>query len=240
MSKNPDPKSVFVVSVIGTPGTDAHRKSLLALNYIIKKALPEPEWMVRRADFETSPDSITSAVIRRIFEADLVIADLTDHNPNVFYELAVAHGYGKSTIHLLEDGQSMSFDVADQRAIFYDLTDPESVHNAIASVAASAKSLEDAASPQQNPLSMLGQFKIIESTSGVDDGGKEVAIALERVSDRLGVAERLLRTRPIPTHGLRESGILSPPLTRAELRAAYDSSLFKSLADGVEGIEPSS
>ena len=43
-----------------------------------------------RADEIAEPGSITSQIMQRIFDDDLVVADLTDHNPNVFYELSVS------------------------------------------------------------------------------------------------------------------------------------------------------
>ncbi len=41
-----------------------------------------------RADFISSTGSINRTVLRHLYQADVVIADLTDLNPNVFYELS--------------------------------------------------------------------------------------------------------------------------------------------------------
>lgn len=103
--EDPQKKSAFVVSPIGQPGSEPERNANLALKYIFKKALDPAEWLVHRADDGEKPDSIGHHVIRSIVEADLVIADLTDHNPNVFYELAVAHGYRKPVVHLITEGR---------------------------------------------------------------------------------------------------------------------------------------
>lgn len=79
-------KSVFVISPIGTPGTDIHRHASNVLTYVIKKALCEPDWTVVRADEESTPDSIGQRVVDRVIKSDLIVADLTGHNPNVFYD----------------------------------------------------------------------------------------------------------------------------------------------------------
>lgn len=70
----------------------------MALKYIIEKALPKPTWEVTRGDAESNPDSITNQIVKRIVESELIVADLTGHNPNVFYELAIAHGYQRPVI----------------------------------------------------------------------------------------------------------------------------------------------
>lgn len=193
-------RSIFVISPIGSSGTPEHRRYRHTLEYIVKKAFTAPDWEVVRADEETSPDSITTQVIGRIVESDMIIADLTDHNPNVFYELAVAHGYKKPVIHLMQSGQNVPFDVVDQRVIFYDLADPESVDKARLQLVASAKWLDDNAGQSRNPLSAYGQFSAISSASGGGDAGEAVAEAIEGLSRQVARMDAKIRraeTRPL-------------------------------------------
>jgi len=187
-------RTVFVISPIGSPGSGEHRRYWLTLEYIVKKAFQGDEWQVVRADEETSPDSITTQVIGRIVEADLIVADLTDHNPNVFYELAVAHGYQKPVIHLMQDGQKVPFDVVDQRVIFYDLADPESVDKARQALKGSVKWLDANPGQSRNPLSAYGQFSAISSASGGGEAGEAVAVALDRLSRQVSRIEARQRT----------------------------------------------
>jgi len=58
--------------------------------------------------------------MRYLRKSDLVIADLTYHNPNVFYELAVRHLNKKPVIHLIKKGEKIPFDINDRRTIFYE------------------------------------------------------------------------------------------------------------------------
>jgi hypothetical protein len=51
--------------------------------------------------------------------ADLVIADLTLGNPNVYYELSLRHALGKRAIHICHDDTRPSFDIIDNRTIFF-------------------------------------------------------------------------------------------------------------------------
>ncbi|MFU0823836.1 hypothetical protein [Clostridium sp.] len=59
----------------------------------------------------TTPGSINSQVIEAIYNADLVIANLTELNPNVMYELAFRHAIRKPLIMIMEYGETkISFD----------------------------------------------------------------------------------------------------------------------------------
>src|SRR6266550_6124876 len=51
-----------------------------------------------RADFVTKTGSITRDLLGRLYRSDVVVADLTDLNPNVFYELGVRHALRSGTI----------------------------------------------------------------------------------------------------------------------------------------------
>jgi hypothetical protein len=52
-------------------------------------------------------------------EAPLVIADMSFHNANAFYELAVRHMKVLPTIHVIRDDWKIPFDVAPYRAITF-------------------------------------------------------------------------------------------------------------------------
>lgn len=61
---------------------------------------------------EQKHGNLVSAIIRRLHEADLVIAVLTGRNPNVFYELGVRHSLRRMTIMLLADRREYPFDLS--------------------------------------------------------------------------------------------------------------------------------
>ena len=82
----PAKKTCFVISPIGDEGTPIRQRADTLLNYIIKRVLEKLEFDfdVRRADEIQQPGLITQQVIERVVSADLVVADLTGHNANVF------------------------------------------------------------------------------------------------------------------------------------------------------------
>lgn len=92
-------KKCFVISPIGADGSSERAKADTVLTYLIKKALA-PDFDVLRADDDTNPGAITPRIIRSILEADLVVADISGLNANVFYELAIAHGYQIGRAHV--------------------------------------------------------------------------------------------------------------------------------------------
>jgi len=66
-----------------------------------------------------SQNSINQDIWSLIYNCKLVIADCTGQNPNVFYELGIAHTMGKPTIMITQNVADLPFDVKDKRAILY-------------------------------------------------------------------------------------------------------------------------
>jgi hypothetical protein len=65
------------------------------------------------------PGRITPQIVEKLKTADLVIADITFNNPNVYYELSLRHALGKRAIHICHEGTRPSFDIVDNRTIFF-------------------------------------------------------------------------------------------------------------------------
>lgn len=75
-----------------------------------------------RADDVYKPGIILQDIIRGILEAEVIIAEITPVNANVFYEIGYAHAMKKPTILLAERGRDLPFDIKSYRCIFYDNT----------------------------------------------------------------------------------------------------------------------
>ncbi len=70
---------------------------------------------------EGNQQNILMDIIQPIYESDIVIADLTGLNPNVMYELGLAHSFNKKTIVITKDDLSqLPFDLKQYRAKDYD------------------------------------------------------------------------------------------------------------------------
>jgi hypothetical protein len=77
---------------------------------------------VRRIDERAGPGVIFQDIQREIEQAEIVIAEITPANPNVFYELGYAHALGKPTILLARRESQLPFDIQSYRVVFYNDT----------------------------------------------------------------------------------------------------------------------
>jgi hypothetical protein len=75
---------------------------------------------------EDTPRNITKSIIQHLATNDLVLAVLTDNNPNVWYELGVRHSLRQGTIMMLEKDTKIPFDVHSYGIIRYSDKDRES------------------------------------------------------------------------------------------------------------------
>lgn len=76
---------------------------------------------IYRADDLLNQQNILKDIVESIYTANLIIADLTSLNPNVFYELGLAHAFKKDVILLTQDVDELPFDLRSYRVIPYSL-----------------------------------------------------------------------------------------------------------------------
>jgi hypothetical protein len=88
----------------------------------IKRVVTELGLSVARADDFFTAHSIMADVWSAICGARLLIADCTQRNPNVFYEIGLAHVLGKPVILITQDSNDVPFDVRHLRYIQYEYT----------------------------------------------------------------------------------------------------------------------
>src|SRR3989338_8854008 len=85
MTTKHEKKICFVISPIGEDDSDTRKRSDQVLKHIITGAVEQLGYEVIRADKISEPGIITHQILQHIVDAPLVIADLTERNPNVFY-----------------------------------------------------------------------------------------------------------------------------------------------------------
>ena|ERR1035437_7115482 len=64
----------------------------------IKAACHDAGAYCERVDEQILDESMLERIYNQIYKADIIVADMTGKNPNVFYEAGYAHALGKSTI----------------------------------------------------------------------------------------------------------------------------------------------
>lgn len=95
---------------------------------IIKETCENLGHYVTRADESKDQQNIIFYIIDKIYHFDLIIADLTNLNPNVFYELGISHALKKKTIMLTQKIDELPFDLKAYRTIRYS-RDYEDIEN---------------------------------------------------------------------------------------------------------------
>lgn len=78
----------------------------------------------RRADDLFKPSPIINDIWELTQEAKIILADMTDSNPNVFYELGLAHALSKPAILVTQSMDYVPFDLQNLRTIVYNKDDP--------------------------------------------------------------------------------------------------------------------
>lgn len=136
-------KVCFVISPIGEEGSKERNHADRVMNEIINHIVGnEFGYEAIRADKYPVPGQITPQIVELIANADLLIADLSFHNPNVFYELALRHITRKPFIHLIREGEKIPFDIKDIRAIEFNLEKEESIRRAKSELKEQIESVE--------------------------------------------------------------------------------------------------
>jgi hypothetical protein len=88
----------------------------------IKNVARRLKLSVKRADDFFTAHHVMSDVWEGICMAHAVVADCTDRNPNVFYEIGLAHVIGKPVILITQNRDDVPFDLGQIRFIPYELT----------------------------------------------------------------------------------------------------------------------
>lgn len=122
-------ETCFVIMAIGDQDYGQTKMTSIDLKKryddLIKEAIlkARPQYEVKRADEITLSGTITTDIITRIMHSDIVVADVTYPNPNVFYELGLRHACRPGTIIIRDkNGPRAPFDIAHLRHIEYQNT----------------------------------------------------------------------------------------------------------------------
>jgi hypothetical protein len=204
--KNKSKKVCFVIGPIGDPGTNARRHADWLFQGIIKPVFAEhfrDEFEVPiRADQIVAPGSINTQVITRLLEVPLVIADLSLHNANAFYELAIRHMIRLPTIHMIHKEWKLPFDVAPFRAITFSRDDYVDLESARASLKSTVEEVMKPGFEVENPIThSRGVIKVSEHAS------PEQRVLLDRLEALERQVQEALERQVIQDFNIREFNI---------------------------------
>lgn len=204
-------KKAFIISPIGRLDDDGFDFTELFLNNIVVPAIQEAGGYdpPQRADHAATPGPITGQIIRDIIEADVCIADLTGHNPNVMYEIAIAHAADKPVILLKQGGGGGPFDIKDERAISYG-TRADLAENAKIELVKQLQHLGNTTEvypfdQELNPVrAIFKRMKQRDDAIAADDSGAVQAF-LDRLDVLEGKIDSLHKARNLDSHSISSS-----------------------------------
>lgn len=198
----------FIVSPIGEDNSDVRRRSNQVMKYVINPAVERVGYTTTRADLTNESGQITTQIITQLLNADLVVADLTDHNPNVFYELAIRHAFGKPFIQIIDKKGRLPFDVAGQWTVFFDYRDLDSVDEAKRQIEAAARAIAQGGDSYKtdSPVSQTIDLQQLKSS------GNPEQIAIAELTEMVANLRAEIRTSRLRAPN---NGTYSPEQTKA-------------------------
>ena len=125
--------SIICAPIFGRPSSPSVKSDVFVIMPFLKELKPVYDDHIRSAvhelnlsiargdDFFTAK-SVMSDIWNAINSCRIVIADCTGRNPNVFYEIGMAHTLGKPVILISQNKDDIPFDIQHIRYIIYEFT----------------------------------------------------------------------------------------------------------------------
>lgn len=185
-------KKCFLIGPIGRKGEEENYHADLLLNYIIKNVLEaDPfKYQVIRADQADDPGMVLTRIVNDIFDSDLIVADLSFRNANVFWELGIAHTISKPVICFKRPNDAVPFDLDQHRVISVDLADWHSHEAARKLLASYAEKISETDFRPSNPVTQARDHYELQSSG---DPKERIIAKLEERIDILEAEQRKQR-----------------------------------------------
>ena len=192
-------KTCFIICPISDEGTDIRKKADTLLKHIIEPVLLPFDYEIIRVDKVEHNESITQKILDYLETADLVISDISGHNPNCFYETGYRTALKKEIIFIKDVAEKIPFDIATIRTLEYNLNDLDaaekiksSLKETISNIA--TKKISDSTQYNEGENTNLDRellYKILNTLLNLDS--KIDKFNTDAIS---ALADKLVNTRP--------------------------------------------
>jgi len=218
-------KRVFVIMPFSK--TENHTQAYWTRHFnSYLKPLIEKDGNLEAFRSEPLRGDIANQIITDLVNSDIVVADLTDHNPNVFWELGVRHSYKLCTITIAETDTQIPFHFSHKGILFYNgehLDNQEFEEKFLASLKNCIESPNDVDSPV---LQALGGRGTLYSIIHAQENARRIEALLTEISlnetDTNAIYEFVERNKQLRTESKGEEGhMLSNPLRSSATELLY-------------------
>lgn len=193
-------KVCFIISAIGESGTPTRERADKVYKYLIAPVCEDLGYKPIRVDHVNAVDNINETIINYLKTAHMVIADMTEHNPNAFYELGFRQALELPLVPIIESGGKLPFDVMMTRTTFYD-TDVSKIEESKVDLKSKMQSFENF----KMPISRLDKTTTLESIDKKLNQKLDKILSLLERSDRNLITSDTLRFRD---SGYNENGYI--------------------------------
>jgi len=149
-------KTCFLVFTNYDEGTKEYQIADEKFHLLIKPVLDELGYQCTRADERYQVGVITPKTIKELINSDLVIFDVSDFNPNIFYELAIRNAIKKPVIILKAPFQGQLYDINQDYVISFDMSNPDLWKRAKAKLVTQILAVENNSNSSESILSEFG------------------------------------------------------------------------------------
>jgi hypothetical protein len=181
-------KTAFVVMPFSPTASEQNWKEVF--EGVFRPALEECGYECKQA--ETSTGSLIVSIVESLLNSDIVLADVTDRNPNVFYELGVRHSLRRGTIIVSQGSSHVPSDLRGYWWLNYGLR-PAEVLRFKADIRKIIQSIEESPDRSDSPVSDYQDRSKISSSRQVNrENAKKLGALLTELSgNRLALEQWL-------------------------------------------------
>lgn len=111
----PQKKTVFIL----TPMNPEYQKDY----EWIKEGFSKHNYICTRGDDINVNENLLSHIIGEMLASTFVVANISGRNPNVFYELGIAHALGKDIVLVTRSANDITFDLSSSQVVVYNKKD---------------------------------------------------------------------------------------------------------------------
>lgn len=205
-------KVCFIITPIGNDDSEIRRHIDGIIDQSIIPALGG-KYQIDVAHRKYEIGSINDRVISSIYEADLVVANLTTLNPNVMFELAIRYSYGKPAIVIAEKETKLPFDIIDENTIFY-VNDPAGANelkNKLIEFESNIDCSKHEYGPVYKAVTRIPIYKAIETGENVSNDKM-----MQYIIERLDGIEKSIDVRRETQEGKRIVQVFRPAVSEQQ------------------------